>query len=79
MLYLMKSSNYLKIGYAKDVLPNGDKIIDLRDKIGYKDKIGRTIKQKSVYMNNYINYLVKQKILVRSSLYPENIYIVYDN
>lgn len=39
-------------------LPNGDRIIDLRDKIGCKDKIGKRIKQKLVFVNRYINYLI---------------------
>lgn len=56
-------------------LPNGDRIIDLRDKIGCKDKIGKRIKQKLVFVNRYINYLINQEILIQSNLYPKGIYI----
>ena len=56
-------------------LPNGDRIIDLRDKIGHKARICTTIKQKLVYVERYIKYLVNQEILIQSSLYPKGIYI----
>lgn len=39
-------------------LPNGDRIIDLRDKIGCKTKISIAIKQKLVFVNRYIKYLI---------------------
>ena len=39
-------------------LPNGDRIIDLRDKIGCKVRIGTTIKQKLTFINKYIKYLI---------------------
>ena len=56
-------------------LPNGDRIIDLRDKIGCKTKIGTAIKQKLVFVDRYIKYLVNQEILIQSDLYPKGIYI----
>ena len=56
-------------------LPNGDRIIDLRDKIGCKTKIGSAIKQKLVFVDRYIKYLIRQEILIQSNLYPKGIYI----
>ena len=56
-------------------LPNGDRIIDLRDKIGCKTKIGSAIKQKLYFINRYIKYLINQEILIQSDLYPQGIYI----
>lgn len=56
-------------------LPNGDRIIDLRDKIGCKRKIGSAIKQKLIFVNRYIKYLVNQEILIQSNLYPKGVYI----
>lgn len=56
-------------------LPNGDRIIDLRDKIGCKEKIGRAIKQKLYFVNRFIKHLVNEEILIKSTLYPEGIYI----
>ena len=56
-------------------LPNGDRIIDLRDKIGCKTKIGSTIKQKLVFVNRFIKYLINHEYLIQSDLYPKGIYI----
>lgn len=56
-------------------LPNGDRIIDLRDVVGCKRKIGSTIKQKLCFVNRYIKYLVNQEILIQSDLYPKGVYI----
>lgn len=56
-------------------LPNEDRIIDLRDKIGCKTKIGSAIKQKLVFVDRFIKYLIHQEILIQSDLYPKGIYI----
>lgn len=56
-------------------LPNGDRIIDLRDAVGCKRRIGSTIKQKLCFIDKYIKYLVNQEILIQSDLYPKGIYI----
>jgi hypothetical protein len=56
-------------------LPNGDRIIDLRDKVGCKTKIGSAIKQKLVFVDRYIKYLINHGFLIQSDLYPKGIYI----
>lgn len=56
-------------------LPNGDRIIDLRDKIGCKTKIGSAIKQKLVFVDRFIKYLINHEFLIQSDLYPKGIYI----